>query len=136
MTVRSTTKQHQLQLQLQLQQHAGNGKIYRTDAKLAVWFGVRETDVPAVLQDLVDDGVLIPAGVSKHGNQIYALPLSFKAAGMLAKITQHQPVPMDRMEALFGSDTEPYRELKRRGLVDATYINGTRHVGVTGEVRL
>lgn len=132
--MRSTTEQTIQYIQL-LQQHAGNGKIYRTDAKLSRWMRVPIEQVPAILRDLVDTGELVPSGTSRHGNQIYTLPLSPEAAELLAAITQEQPVPMARMEDLVGYDKGPYLELKRRGLVGATYIDGNRYVEVTGEVR-
>lgn len=135
-SLRSTTEQHQQKLQ----EHAGNGKLYRTDAKLSTWLRVPVEQVPAILRDLVANGVLVPAGVSKHGSEIFTLPLSPEAAELFAGITQHQPVPLARMEdedlaGPDGGDKEPYRELKRRKLVDVRPINGSKYVVVTGEVR-
>jgi hypothetical protein len=53
-----------------------NGKLYRSDEKLAIWLNIPVEEVPAVVESLVEAGVLTFAGMSSKNTEIYRLPLS------------------------------------------------------------
>ena len=54
-----------------LRTKCNNTKLYRSDAKLASWWNVPESRVQEILKALFDDGVIVYAGQSRTGKQIF-----------------------------------------------------------------